>query len=79
MGRMQSFVTVCDFLLLATCYAEIDGRLRPRGDLPNISIVQMRRYFPHQSAKLLGLQAIVFWQGTYATTSSEHRITDHAY
>jgi hypothetical protein len=28
-GRWLSFVTVCDFLTLARCYAELNGRLRP--------------------------------------------------
>ena len=29
MGRIRSFVTVRDFSLVATCYAELNGRVRP--------------------------------------------------
>jgi len=31
--RFQSFVTVCDFSALASCYAELNGRLRPTADI----------------------------------------------
>ena len=32
-GRMRSFVTVCDFSLPTACYAELNGRVRPRAGL----------------------------------------------
>lgn len=31
-GRHLSFVTVCDFSRLASCYAELNGRLRPEAE-----------------------------------------------
>jgi hypothetical protein len=33
LDRIRSFVTVCDFSALATCYAELTGRVRPGADL----------------------------------------------
>lgn len=36
MGRIRSFVTVCDFSALATCYAELNARLRPEADISNL-------------------------------------------
>lgn len=30
LGRIQSFVKVCDFSVLETCYAELNDRLRPK-------------------------------------------------
>ena len=37
MGRIRFFVTVCDFSAVATCYAELNGRLRPEADLASRS------------------------------------------
>ena len=33
MGRIRSFVTVCGFSVVATCYAELNGRVRPEADI----------------------------------------------
>jgi len=33
MGRFLPFVTVCDFSVLATCYAEFNDRDRPRAGI----------------------------------------------
>lgn len=33
LGRFRSFVTVCDFSALATCYAELRDRDRPKADV----------------------------------------------
>lgn len=31
-GRFRTFVTFCDFSALTICYAELNGRVRPRAD-----------------------------------------------
>ncbi len=33
MGRFLPFVKIKDFLALASCYAELNGRVRPKADV----------------------------------------------
>ena len=41
-GRLLTFMTVRDFSALATCYAELNGRDRPKADLGTLRFASIR-------------------------------------
>jgi hypothetical protein len=47
-GRLLSVVTVCDFSTLATCYAEPNGRVRPKADKQVILCTELSSVVPYR-------------------------------
>lgn len=59
LGRIRSFVTVNDFSSLATCYAELSGRVRPKAVVNVTFVLDNCRLL--RTLKWLGDKARIFF------------------